>query len=232
MLFSLNFVEECGLYQFFDVPLYFFKEIVHADEFDNSLFPDWFGDVIDRSPKLEEEFRDLAECILTKSIENRKLLYRIFINHNRVARLCLKPAVNLRVFPDDLNDVAVFARKVFDRLYNSTLQSVAVGRTLGEDIYRHYMKFREINSSQVCPFCGLENYPDRLKKSRSQYDHYLKKSKYFFCAVNFNNLIPMCSVCNEAPNKHSKDMLYSDTGVRRAVYFPFWKRIWRYSERR
>lgn len=221
MLFALNFVQDCDLYQFFEVPAYFFKNIIGAEEFNNDLFPDWFGDVIDRAPKLKEEFELLAKCIISKDEGSRKILYRIFVNHNRVARLCLNTELELQEFPDELNDVAVLSRKVFDRLYNTTLQSAAVGRSLGEDIYSHYTKFRDINLSQVCPFCGLENYSDRFKRSRSQYDHYLMKSKYFFGAVNFSNLVPMCSACNEAPNKHSKDILFSNTGVRRLVYYPF-----------
>ncbi len=221
MLFSLNYVEECTLYNFFGVPVHFFKEVLSKEEFSNDLFPDWFRDVIDNSPKLREEFITLADSVLSKPIEERKEVYRIFINHNRVNSLCEKPLLGLRDFPDHLIDVAECANKVFDRLYNSTLQGTTVEKKLGESIYDHYEKFRRINVSQVCPFCGLENYPDRLKKSRSQYDHYLKKSKYFFAAVNFKNLIPMCSACNEAPNKHSKDILFDDEGERREFYYPY-----------
>ncbi len=221
MLFSLNYVEDCNLYQFFDVPSYFFREIISKNAFDNSLFPEWFADVIGKSPKFREEFEELAVCIFTKTVAQRKEIYRLFINHNRINSLCINPQVALKVFSEDLLDVEVLACKVFDRLYNSTLQGVTVEKKLGEGIYDHYSKFRLANSSQACPFCGLENYPDRLKNSRSQYDHYLKKSKYFFGAVNFRNLIPMCSVCNEAPNKHSKDIIFSEAGIRREVFYPF-----------
>ena len=137
--------------------------------------------------------------------------------------MCENKQFVLKTLDADLQDVAELAKTVFERLYNSTLQGALVEKALGENIHDHYKKFRETNVSQACPFCGLENYPDRLKKSRSQYDHYLKISKYMFCAVNFRNLVPMCSVCNEAPNKHRKDVLFSDVAckVRRQAYYPF-----------
>lgn len=225
MLFPLQFVNNCGLYNFIEVPAHFFKQIIVENAYGDILFPDWFVPILAKSPKLQEEFEELANCIFSKTILKRKKVYRVFLNNNHISRLCENKLFSLKVLDDDLNDVRIIAKKVFTRLYNTTLQGTLVEKELGENIHQHYKKFREANKSQACPFCGLENYPDRLKQSRSQYDHFLKISKYVFCSINFKNLIPMCSACNEAPNKHRKDILFEDEecNVRRQSFYPFSK---------
>jgi len=223
MLFPLEYVEKCGLYNFIELPLHFFKTIITENEYSDVLFPAWFVPILNKSPKLLKEFEDLANKILEKNTLKRKKIYAVFLNNNRISRLCGNKLYKLKVLDDDLQDVAVSAQKVFSRLYNTTLQGTLVEKEFGESLHDHYIKFRTINASQACPFCGLENYPDRLKNSRSQYDHYLNKSKYCFSSVNFENLIPMCSVCNEAPNKHMKDLLFDiqNGNTRRLVFYPY-----------
>lgn len=223
MLSPLKYVDTCGLYNFIEVPTHFFKNITTAVAYGDDLFPVWFVPIINKSPKLKEEFVELANRILGKSSLKRKKVYAVFLNNNRIYRLCENKVFPLKKLDDDLHDVAEAAQKVFLRLYDTTLQGTLVEKELGENIHEHYKKFRGINESQACPFCGLENYPDRIKKSRAQYDHYLKKSKYYFGSVNFENLIPMCNVCNEAPNKHMKDILFLDPECteRRQVFYPY-----------
>lgn len=223
MLFPLVYVEDCGLYDFIEVPTHFFKQIITENAYGDGLYPDWFVPILNKSPKLQYEFKDLANKILAKSSLKRKKVYAVFLNNNRISRLCEKKSFSLKVLDDDLQDVSESAKKVFSRLYGTTLQGTLVENELGENIHEHYRKFRDINSSQACPFCGLENYPDRIKNSRSQYDHYLKKSKYYFSSVNFENLVPMCNTCNEAPNKHMKDILFADQEctMRRQVFYPY-----------
>ncbi len=225
MLFPLEYVEECGLYNFIEVPTHFFKSIINADAYSDDLFPGWFVPILYKSKKLQEEFQDLAKKMLDKKILQRKKVYAVFLNNNRISRLCENRLFALKKLDDNLQDVAKLAKKVFVRLYDTTLQGALVKKELGEGIHEHYRKFRDINVSQACPFCGLENYPDRIKNTRSQYDHYLNESKYCFSSVNFKNLVPMCNTCNEAPNKHSKDILFDvqNGSARRLVFYPYSK---------
>ncbi len=223
MLFPLEYVEECGLYHFIEVPLHFFKRIITEDAYGNDLFPAWFVPILNKSPKLQEEFEDLANTILKKSTLKRKKIYLVFLNNNRITRLCENKTFQLRTLEDDLQDVAASSKRLFSRLYGTTLQGSMVENELGESIHEHYRKFRNANVSQACPFCGLENYPDRINNTRSQYDHYLNIAKYYFSAVNFKNLVPMCNACNEAPNKHMKDLLFDaqNGNLRRRVFYPY-----------
>lgn len=225
MLFSLEYVEECGLHDFIEVPAHFFKNIIAADAYGDELFPEWFVPILNKSRKLQEEFEDLANSILRKNTSQRKKVYAVFLNNNRISRLCENKLFSLKLLDENLQDVSELSQKVFVRLYDTTLQGVLVKKELGEGIHEHYKKFRDINVSQACPFCGLENYPDRLKNTRSQYDHYLNKSKYYFASVNFENLVPMCDMCNEAPNKHMNDILFDiqNGNSRRLVFYPYSK---------
>ncbi len=223
MLFPLEYVEKCALYEFIEVPKHFFKKIISENAYGENLFPAWFVPILKKSPILQEEFEDLANTILAKCTLKRKNIYAVFLNNNRISRLCKNKSFPLKELDNDLQDVSASAYKVFTRLYETTLQGAMVEKELGESIHEHYRKFRTVNVSQACPFCGLENYPDRIKNTRSQYDHYLKKSKYYFSSVNFENLVPMCVVCNEAPNKHMKDILFDNQNgnSRRLVFYPF-----------
>jgi hypothetical protein len=95
----------------------------------------------------------------------------------------------------------------------------------------HYQKFKDNNGS-VCCFCGLEEMaaetlvepqngvelPEESQR-RASYDHYLPKAHYPFLAVDFNNLIPCCDVCNE-DFKDEKDLLISKN-VRSIAFKPF-----------
>jgi len=211
----------CGLYDFNEVPIHFFKSIITTDEYGDHLFPNWFVPILEKSPMLQKEFIELANNIFSKSVLKRKKVYAVFLNNNRISRLCENKIFALKSLEVDLNDVEMSAKKVFFRLYDSTLQGGLVKNELGESIHDHYRKFREANISQACPFCGLENYPDRIKNSRSEYDHYLYKANYYFSSVNFMNLVPMCSICNKAPNKHMQDIIFDNHNLRRLAFYPY-----------
>ena len=57
----------------------------------------------------------------------------------------------------------------------------------------------------------------RAEDITEQYDHYLPKDTYPFSAVNFKNLVPVCSDCNSFQVKSNDDIL-RHTGK---VFYPF-----------
>lgn len=64
----------------------------------------------------------------------------------------------------------------------------------------------------VCPYCNrLYITALRKKKVRPQLDHFFPKSKYPYLALSLYNLIPSCSVCNQAKSdldSRRKPLLY------------------------
>lgn len=75
----------------------------------------------------------------------------------------------------------------FIGLYNKFTNSV-LGKSLCDDL-----------GIKVCPYCN-RSYIHTLKKNgvRPQYDHFFNKIKYPYLAVSLYNLIPSCSICNQA----------------------------------
>lgn len=70
----------------------------------------------------------------------------------------------------------------------------------------------------VCPYCG-RNYVFSVNKRtmtnpntrvKPQIDHFLPKKQYPYLALNYYNLIPSCTTCNEAPCKWTNDPIDSD----------------------
>jgi len=64
----------------------------------------------------------------------------------------------------------------------------------------------------VCPYCNRQ-YTFTLKsyKVRPQFDHFYPKSLYPYLAVSIFNLIPSCSICNQAKGSldtYREDILY------------------------
>lgn len=91
------------------------------------------------------------------------------------------------------------------------------------EISNHYELFYKSNCKPVnlCPFCGLERYSNP-KNGREDYDHYLYQKNYPLLRINFDNLVPMPSICNGNRVKHVQDVLINGTtGQPRLAYYPY-----------
>ena len=75
----------------------------------------------------------------------------------------------------------------FIKLYQNFTSS-KLGKSLCDDL-----------GIKVCPYCN-RSYIHTLKHHgvRPQYDHFFSKIKYPYLAVSLYNLIPSCSICNQA----------------------------------
>lgn len=66
---------------------------------------------------------------------------------------------------------------------------------------------------EICPYCGRSYvyYADHPTKSnpktmvKPSIDHFLPKDNYSYLAVNYYNLIPSCTTCNNSPCKWTND---------------------------
>lgn len=72
----------------------------------------------------------------------------------------------------------------------------------------------------VCPYCGRSYIFSVNKRTRTnpntrvkpQIDHFLPKNQYPYLALNYYNLIPSCTTCNESPCKWTNDPIGSNRG--------------------
>lgn len=57
----------------------------------------------------------------------------------------------------------------------------------------------QIENVTVCPYCNRQYvFTLHKKRVRPQFDHFYPKSKYPYLALSIFNLIPCCSICNQA----------------------------------
>jgi hypothetical protein len=150
-------------------------------------------------------------------------VFNVFINNNQIRKLCEDTSFPLEFLDSRLKELNREVKELFRHLYDETISATTFLRAIsGASMFDHYRKFRSINAI-VCPFCGIEDYPDKKSGSRASYDHYLARALYPFAGVNFENLVPMCKGCNEWPNKHHNDILFTSKkrGKRRQVFFPY-----------
>lgn len=155
-----------------------------------------------------------------------------FALNNDIRQLCehgdqCLPATYDRIetaFPEgQFPDLIKQLKRFYQNLYShSFLKLKSVQDRIGT-IDDHNDAFTQINSRDVCPFCGLSGMFNRYNSKREAYDHYFPKDKYPFNSINFLNLVPACHHCNSSyklakdPSHDSKDPLKQP----RKVFFPF-----------
>lgn len=103
-----------------------------------------------------------------------------------------------------INDLPYSIRKeakdLFIYLYETPLSSVIKSS-------KHYKQFYNNLESNACAFCGLD-YLEDPDQRKQDYDHFLPKSIYPFCAINLKNLIPCCCRCNQIYKKEKDPLIY------------------------
>ena len=223
MFFGLRYVTSHPLYELHKAVECFFKCCLTADAFNVECFPEWFRPVINNSWRLRNRFKKIAALLKEQSEETRQNVYEAFQNNNQIKHLCTDSSSPLKSFDNRLVDLHKEIKGLFKYLYDKTINTnVFIESLSGASIKDHYIEFRKINGS-VCPFCGIADYPDEDSGARAAYDHYLPRAHYPFAGVNFENLVPMCTTCNERPNKGSKDVLFTSTkrNERREAFYPY-----------
>jgi hypothetical protein len=70
-------------------------------------------------------------------------------------------------------------------------------------VYKIYLKKKDyydqlisINEFTECPCCGFGDIKTDYSEGHSPFDHYLPQKYFPFSTLNFDNLVPMCHICN------------------------------------
>lgn len=222
MVYGLQWVANHPVYRLHEAVAFFVQTGLQQASFGDSCFPAWFKPIVDASPKLRRLFEDVFTRVRAEGVATRNSLEAAWECQDNVQVMCEGPHVALLECTFKTATLRAALNNLFEYLYKEALVGKTFEDAVGSTLSHHYQQFRNLGQ-RVCPFCGLENYKDRKTDTRASYDHFLLRSRYPLAAVNFRNIIPMCDICNEAPNKGVKDVLFSDKGrtKRRAIQYPY-----------
>lgn len=159
-----------------------------------------------------------------KNKSNREKIVSAFIHNNQIENLCKNQAGSIII---ELNDLPKSIRKEIYILiiyhYNIAINNPAFETHVADTLKKSIDRFIINNGIEVCPFCGLEGFLNIEGQSRIALDHWLCKDLFPMSAVNFDNLFPIGSKCNERPAKGSKNILLDNPTDRNRVqaYYPY-----------
>lgn len=136
-----------------------------------------------------------------------------FQANNNIKDLCSNPSnrVPINTLNKELLKVII---PFFKELYNSFLKWKDVQTKYGSK-KSYYDKLITSNKLKYCPCCGFGQIKTIYDDGHSPFDHYLPLKHYPFSVVNFNNLIPLCTICN-SDNKGETDILKKN----KKVFYP------------
>ncbi|QDT81999.1 hypothetical protein Mal35_54900 [Gimesia maris] len=225
MFFPLRFVSNHPIYRVHEIPETFLYKAIDATTFGNHLVPSWFRNAFDHSETLQNKMKAVFEKLQKHDRQFRIDFHLAFLSDNNVKELCDNKSLSPTLKQSCFKPVHDSLHTLMTHLYKPTLTTKGLSDAVGGvDVFDHYEKFIEENSSSyVCPFCGLNYYRDPENGRKEAYDHWLCQKNYPASAVNFKNLVPMCPECNESPNKGQVDVLYEDSECtkRRRVLYPY-----------
>lgn len=158
--------------------------------------------------------------ILSKNDIVRPSICMQFTNNNKIEELC-KNTLNLIYYINWEKGIGERIKKFFldcypDKLDLGIFKRPTCTTTPTKDFYQ---KFIALNG-HVCPFCSLSTHKHPFGRKRGDFDHYILKANYPFASLNIDNLIPMCSECNQ-DYKSNVDILKNADGTRRNFIYPY-----------
>jgi len=209
-----------GIDKIYDVPLEFLKNAQLNKTCSDTLVPKWFKPVYNRCPGVKAKFETLFKAFKRLNKTKQAELISVYTSSKDIQSICSDVANVYRGIDKYDKTIQKPLKSLFEFLFNETVGTAVFKTNAKMHIDDHYKLFQEKNNVHVCPFCGLESYPNPEFR-RAEYDHYLPISKYPWLGVNFNNLVPMGDHCNG--KKNATDLLYSDynANARRLVWYPY-----------
>lgn len=203
-----------------DFVLAFFARIeFETGDFSTGFFEKEFYDnlVSRHTGILLKPLKKIYETIKDWDQDKKTELCKAIKESNDIENICcgsVRPIKTIQI-PTAVKKLLV---TLFKKLYKDVLFGDYFKLHYG-DRKMHYHAFRQHanNGHENCPACGIRHMHTWVDDITDQYDHYLPKDIYPFSAVNFKNLVPICSDCNMAQVKHNDDIL-SHTGK---VFYPF-----------
>jgi hypothetical protein len=205
-----------------EIPTTFFQNIEEAEVFDDNLFPPW-TDTAFSETDLKKKFKSIYDKykLLVDPLERQKVI-NAFINNNLIANLCNNDAGTICIVLRELHEsIRTEIDTAFLYLYKTAINYHGFETFVNDNVSKAIDRFIESNRMQVCPFCGLEGYSNLEGQSRIPLDHWLCKDLFPVTAVNFDNLIPIGTKCNERPAKGDTNILLDDLGNRKRSFYPF-----------
>lgn len=203
-----------------DFVLAFFARIeFETGDFSTGFFePEFYDNLVSRHKGiLLKPLKKIYETIKDWDQVKKTALCKAIISSNDIENICngTVAATKTASIPTEVSELLV---TLFKKLYKDVLFGEFFQPHYG-DRKTHYHGFRRHanNGHENCPACGMRSMHNWGEDITDQYDHYLAKDIYPFSAVNFKNLVPICSDCNMAQVKHNDDVL-SHTGK---VFYPF-----------
>lgn len=148
-----------------------------------------------------------------------------YANNNNILGICNRTVDPIK-YSQLPNAIQQPVRSLYDSIWTmlSHKDAYVEIKNLCGTLKTHFETFRQTNLKSVCPFCGMGSLLHAEDKMKNAYDHYIPKSEYPFCSVNFQNLFPICDTCNKNGNKGFKDIPYfpaPNNTVREVLYFPY-----------
>ena len=207
--------------------LHFLEAAVNKDDFDRQLFTAGaIGGACWANENTLNKFQKLFEDLGDADDDTKEQLFLAMQNNQDLEVFFGNPQRGLLDFLND--DCRNSLKDLSSHLYSATKDLVPVVAAAGGiNINSHFSEYRSsaINGN-VCKACGMEKLAviragiTEQRQWRSDYDHQLCKSKYPIFAVHPNNLIPLCSVCNQNA-KRAKDLFNSTDGNTRLAFYPY-----------
>jgi hypothetical protein len=219
LFFGLQYISDHPCCRMQDAIETFFRESIHNTAYGMHLFPVWYRDSLNNSPKLNDEFESVFIDLQTEDQNARQRIYDQVRNNNNIEEICIDINFQIDETINWGNPIGINIKNLLNRLY--TALDHAVFKPPGcvlKPKKSYYNKFIEVNK-YVCPFCGLDKYPNRRGKARSDFDHYIDKGSYPLTSANTKNLIPMCDLCNQ-DYKGTKDII-TNNGYRTIAFYPY-----------
>lgn len=231
MLFKVEYIDTNMIY-LNEVLKHFIYNAVSLRSYRKlSLFPVEFLGVHDaKNNSIDSRFKAVFNELKMLDASQKKRLKRMYLNHQRVARLCQGSVgiVDFSGFPDGFKEAL---KKLGEYLYSSALNNSRIRELAiikygdnNSTLHELWKSFRDRNGV-VCCFCGIQEYEEQPSETdkfrwRPAFDHYLPKEKYPLAAVNFKNLIPCCYQCN-SKSKGAEDPCTCKEHGRKKALFPY-----------
>ena len=207
-----------------EIPIMFFREIENAATFGNHLFPAWVNGVF-RATSLNDKFEAVFKKYKAiKNKSNRDRIVEAFTYNNQIENLCNNLAGSLVIELSDLpKSIQKQIEDLFLYLYNTAINYHLFETHVADKLKNSIDRFIADNGLEVCPFCGLEGFLNIEGQSRIALDHWLCKDLFPMAAVNFDNLFPIGSKCNERPAKGSKNILIDTPATKNRIqaFYPY-----------
>lgn len=150
-----------------------------------------------------------AKTGIINVLKDKAVIRIIKSNHSKIYNRLYDPKTKE---PDE-NEVKklLFADRAELKQYIDEFGSYEGKMVLSEELVNQVFRYKNFSERQsavkilreldiyTCPYCNRQ-YIFTLKNGRvrPQFDHYYPKSLYPYLALSLNNLIPSCSICNQA----------------------------------